>query len=286
MRVFISWSGERSESVAEAFYDMMPLLIHHAEPWISQLDLEPGTLWRDALIGALRDTEFGIICLTPENVDSAWLRFEAAALMSKGDIPVVPFLLPFAEFQVPFPFDLVQHISGTREGTKRLMVYINSRSRPPVPEGTLLRAFERWWPDFESSLLRLTKQPQSERPDRRLSIRPPALPKKTEIPRNRRLKLMETDVVIVSPLGRLRAKAVEVSEGCRGLTVVSQWRSDVRPQSMAKLEIVGQIFDARIVHETTVKDVLQYGLELIPTDRERAFSAISHLIDATAPPRT
>lgn len=42
MRVFVSWSGERSREVAKAFRDWLPLVLHYAEPWVSDADIEAG----------------------------------------------------------------------------------------------------------------------------------------------------------------------------------------------------------------------------------------------------
>jgi hypothetical protein len=57
---------------------------HHIEPWMSVEDIRSGTRWREVVAHALDSTNFGIICITPDNQDSRWLNFEA------GPWPSIP----------------------------------------------------------------------------------------------------------------------------------------------------------------------------------------------------
>jgi hypothetical protein len=45
MRVFISWSQERSRIVARALYDWLPAIIQSLEPWMSSADIGAGVQW-------------------------------------------------------------------------------------------------------------------------------------------------------------------------------------------------------------------------------------------------
>jgi hypothetical protein len=47
MKVFISWSGSRSNALAEALRDWIPLVLHYVEPWLSQTDIEAGQRWAE-----------------------------------------------------------------------------------------------------------------------------------------------------------------------------------------------------------------------------------------------
>ena len=80
MRVFVSWSGERSREVAKAFRDWLPLVLHYAEPWVSDADIEAGERWAQSVAGELAASTFGVVCVTSENVNSPWVLFEAGAL--------------------------------------------------------------------------------------------------------------------------------------------------------------------------------------------------------------
>src|SRR5438045_9691418 len=83
MRVFICWSGERSRAVAEALYEWLPLVLQRVEPWMSTNNIEKGSQWRSGLALELENARVGVICLTPENLKSTWLHFEAGALAKK-----------------------------------------------------------------------------------------------------------------------------------------------------------------------------------------------------------
>src|SRR5713101_7872625 len=100
MKVFLSWSGHRRKAVAEAFRDLLPLMLNAVVPWMSKYDLPPGRIWREELIKSLRNTKFAIACLTPENQRSDWLKFEAAAVLSQPNVPLVPYLLGSDDFDV------------------------------------------------------------------------------------------------------------------------------------------------------------------------------------------
>ena len=96
MRVFISWSGSRSNSLATFLEQWIPRVIQVVEPWVSSASIDPGTRWSDEVSRALEDLQFGILCLTPENLTSPWILFEAGAL-SKIVLKshVVPYLFGF-----------------------------------------------------------------------------------------------------------------------------------------------------------------------------------------------
>ena len=115
MKVFISWSGERSHALAQALHDWIPLVLHNVEPWLSEADIEAGERWAEAVAKELADSNFGIICVTRENVGSPWVLFEAGALAkTMQGSRVIPLLLdleftditgPLAQFQ---PLDMWQ----------------------------------------------------------------------------------------------------------------------------------------------------------------------------------
>jgi hypothetical protein len=83
--VFISWSGPRSKSAAEAIKQWLPLVVPTASPWMSATNIDKGTRWREEVAAALDNMKAGIICLTPENLTAEWLLFEAGALSKTRD---------------------------------------------------------------------------------------------------------------------------------------------------------------------------------------------------------
>ena len=80
MKVFISWSGERSKIVAEALRDWLPAVIQSVKPWVSSKDIDKGSRSFAEIQAQLKDAQFGIACLTPENLTEMWIHFESGAV--------------------------------------------------------------------------------------------------------------------------------------------------------------------------------------------------------------
>jgi hypothetical protein len=66
MRIFVSWSGERSHGVAEALRNWLPHVIQGLQPWLSSNDIDKGARWAADIASHLEESRVGIICLTPE----------------------------------------------------------------------------------------------------------------------------------------------------------------------------------------------------------------------------
>ncbi len=80
MKVFVSWSGERSKQMAAALKEWLPTAIQYLEPWMSDTDIHAGDRWADKMATELKESNVGIVCVTGENLTSEWLHFEAGAL--------------------------------------------------------------------------------------------------------------------------------------------------------------------------------------------------------------
>jgi hypothetical protein len=71
MKVFISWSGERSHLLAQALHESLPLVLHYVKPWLSPAAIFAGDRWAQEVGKDLESSNFEIICVTPENLNSA-----------------------------------------------------------------------------------------------------------------------------------------------------------------------------------------------------------------------
>ena len=80
MKVFISWSGKRSQALANMLRDWLPNVIQAIKPWMSDVDIDKGSRWSKDIALQLEESKVGIICLTPENLEAPWILFEAGAL--------------------------------------------------------------------------------------------------------------------------------------------------------------------------------------------------------------
>jgi len=168
MNVFISWSGERSRCVAEALRSWLKQVINVLEPWISVADIGTGTRWRDHVAARLKASDFGIICLTPENLRSEWLLFEAGALSKAIDTAYVcPLLIGLDPSDVSGPLAQSQATRATREEMRKLVLTINSAlGAMRRPDQELEEAFEVWWPKLERKIELLPSEMNESRPQR------------------------------------------------------------------------------------------------------------------------
>lgn len=111
VRVFISWSGEPSRSIAQALRDWLPSVVQHIEPWMSDEEIKSGTRWTDEVMKALDGTGYGIICVTAANQHQPWLIFEAGALAKRvgEDIArVVPLCIDLKSTEITGPLTTFQ----------------------------------------------------------------------------------------------------------------------------------------------------------------------------------
>ena len=77
-KVFLCWSKDRSKAIAEGWARLLPE-IAGGKPTLST-EFQKGRDWSTALRNDLDEAKTGIVFLTPENVASPWIHFEAGAL--------------------------------------------------------------------------------------------------------------------------------------------------------------------------------------------------------------
>lgn len=154
MKVFISWSGEAGRRVAVALRGWLKDMLHGIDPWMSDQDLAPGAKWFSAIAGELENTDFGIICVTPDSAGQPWLLFEAGALAKRfSEARVIPYLYGLQKGDLAGPLAQFQALEATESDTFKLANEIN-RLFPAlgVDDGRLRRSFTKWWPDLKRDL--------------------------------------------------------------------------------------------------------------------------------------
>ena len=157
--VFISWSGERSLTIAKKLREWLPRVVQATKPWMSDADIEKGSRGLNELAKALNATTVGIVCLTPENLETAWVLFEAGALSKAIDDSnrLCTYLLDGLKPEdIKPPLGMFQATRATKEDTRRLVRTVNSSVSPnPVKEDDLDALFDAMWPDLEKIILGL-----------------------------------------------------------------------------------------------------------------------------------
>lgn len=160
MKVFVSWSGERSQALAKSLHDWIPLVLHNVEPWLSEADIEAGDRWADAVAKELADSNFGIICVTRENVGSPWVLFEAGALAkTMQGSKVIPLLLDLEFRDITGPLAQFQAKKVDKQGIGEVIHSINQTANHAVPEARVKQLFDALWSEFEKNVKAIPKEP-------------------------------------------------------------------------------------------------------------------------------
>jgi hypothetical protein len=154
MKIFLSWSGPTSKAVAEALRDWLPLVIQAVRPYLSSADIDKGARWLSSIAEELEATKVGLICLTPNNLDAPWIHFEAGALSKTLDKTYVcPYLFGLEPTDVTGPLKHFQATRAQRDDTRSLIKTINKAlGNNALPENTLDKLFNKWWPDLDKDL--------------------------------------------------------------------------------------------------------------------------------------
>jgi hypothetical protein len=160
MQVFICWSGKASHNIAEALKTFLEDTIQGVTPFLSSESIQKGGRWLAEIGGQLSQCNFGILCLTRENLESRWMLFEAGAL-SKDHVDgrVTALLTGIEASDVEAPLSQFQHTGTDRVDIFKLLTTINSLVSEPSrrTEAQLGRAFEKSWPDLERELDKAAK---------------------------------------------------------------------------------------------------------------------------------
>lgn len=154
MKVFISWSGETSHKVALALHEWLPSVIQAVHPYVSSEDIEKGKRWSTDIAAELGSSEYGIICLTKENLHMPWINFEAGALGKSVETSrVSPFLFRLKRSEVTGPLVLFQSTLVDKADMLKLLKSINAaNSGPKLSDQVLASSLEVWWPILHDKL--------------------------------------------------------------------------------------------------------------------------------------
>lgn len=168
MKVFLSWSGQRSKEIANLLSDWLCCVIQASRPWISTRDLDRGSLWFGEINDQLKDTTVGIICLTQENKNRPWILFEAGAL-AKGlsTSRVCTLLVDLEPKDIEDPLAQFNHTFPARESVLGLVKTLNSAlSSNGLDNRILEQVFETYWPQFEQRFKEILATTETQPPSK------------------------------------------------------------------------------------------------------------------------
>jgi len=155
LQVFISWSGDRSRQVAEHLQVFIKSVMYSSKPWVSSKDIDAGSRWNNDILKALGEARFGILCLTPENLKSEWLHFEAGAIAKQlqNSERICPYRFTGVNVSdIGTPLSLFNAVAADRTGTHKMFTAINKALHVPVEQDTFERGFNAFWPEYEGAL--------------------------------------------------------------------------------------------------------------------------------------
>ncbi|MFZ5244130.1 toll-Interleukin receptor [Enterobacter bugandensis] len=150
MKVFISWSGQRSKVVAEIFSDWLKCVIQASQPWISTRDIDRGAIWFSEINDKLKDVSVGVVFLTQENKNKPWILFETGAL-AKGLTTnrVCTFLIDLNPEDLQDPLAQFNHTTSNENSVWELTRTINAcLVEKALDERILKQVFDTYWPQF------------------------------------------------------------------------------------------------------------------------------------------
>ena len=164
MKVFISWSGQRSKDLANALRNWLPMVLQYVEPWVSDQDISAGERWAQAIAGELDASNFGIICITPENIHSEWILFEAGALSkSMQDGKVIPLLFGLELSDLSGPLSQFQAQKMEESGMKEVVRSINKISATKTSDTIVDQLLPALWPTLKESIAAIPNTAPSEK---------------------------------------------------------------------------------------------------------------------------
>lgn len=155
MKVFISWSGERSRAVADVLRRWLPSVLQAVRPYFSPDDVAKGSRWSSEIAKELEASRIGLLVITPENQEAPWLLFEAGALAKNLErSKVCPLLFGGMEpTDVKGPLVQFQAAQFSKEELKRVIKMMSTElADAALPPDVLDGVFEMWWPNLESQV--------------------------------------------------------------------------------------------------------------------------------------
>lgn len=169
MNIFVSWSGHTSREIALALREWLPIMFSGVRPFVSSEDIDKGARWATELDTQLELTEFGIVCLTPENLSATWILYEAGALaksVRRGRCACLLYNVPKPSLEYPLAGFQATDFEG--EDIRKLAHGVNvALGDSAESEHHVNARFDALWPLLEGGLNKATSSKPPPRPSQR-----------------------------------------------------------------------------------------------------------------------
>lgn len=160
MKIFLSWSGRKSQDIASELSKWIPTVLQSTKPYFSPSDIEKGSKWDSEITKNLNECGTGIICVTPENTNSPWILFEAGALSNRLEkAKVCPLLFELTNSDLTGPLSTFQTTVFNKDEFKKLILTLNKQlGENKISEAILDETFEMFYPKLENKISEILTQ--------------------------------------------------------------------------------------------------------------------------------
>lgn len=148
--VFISWSGEQSREIANVIDQYLNFILQPVTTFYSPDDVRKGDGWDDSIHKALKEASFCIVCLTPTNLESPWLHYEAGIVSTKGQVSAL--LSGVKPSAIKGALSRFQASEITYDDMYNLIFSINLTFSKPLSPEAVRHAFDLHWEAFRSKI--------------------------------------------------------------------------------------------------------------------------------------
>lgn len=158
MKVFVSWSGEYSREIAEVLKKWIPCIIQSVEVFFSPDDIEKGNNWDRILSSELSECNYGIVCLTSNNILAPWINFEAGAIAKSLESKVSALMVDVKPSDIKGPLSRYQATKLEKRDFFKLITSINNSLETPLELSVIENLFNAIWNSLEGEILKVTQK--------------------------------------------------------------------------------------------------------------------------------
>lgn len=165
VNIFISWSGATGKRIARKLREVVGAFVHVDNIFMAEIDINKGAPWREELKKYLKESNFGFFILTPDQISSEWMAFEAGAVgVNDGAIHMLPLIFGVAENTIPKYLSEYQFANFTKEDYKILFKELNEKNDPEyrIDSSVLSTRFEWLWNSFYPEISEIISEASEE----------------------------------------------------------------------------------------------------------------------------
>ncbi len=132
---------------------------------------QKGARWNTEIAKELKSADVGVLFVTRDNINSAWLLYKSGALAKRLEKSrVCPIIFKLAPNDLPGPLRQFQATEFQEVDFRKLLKTINfAQSENKLADAVLNEVFEMWWPQLHAKfdgILNAEQLPEEEEPIR------------------------------------------------------------------------------------------------------------------------